>query len=292
MTFHYKPARNRRNILIPHPSIIIFQISNLLSGVIAIQMGWEWVFYIMGALSAFWLILWVIFVTDKPRGLKFISTKELEMIETSLGVSEADSTKSKKKRKVPWKAIFQSVPFWAILVAHTCSNWGFYMLLVNMPLFMKQVLRFNMAEVTLYSSIPYFCMWIFSILIGQLLDRLKMKNKISTTTARKVATLIASVPVAACLLVLCFVGCNQIIAVILLTISLTVMGAMYSGFMTNHIDIANNYAGTLMGMTNTFGTIPGIVGPLFVGAMTDEDVSFIRIYTAINIYNYILSSRH
>ncbi|KAK9752658.1 hypothetical protein QE152_g4023 [Popillia japonica] len=62
-------------------------------------------------------------------------------------------------------------------------------------------------------------------------------------------------------------------SVILLTIALTCIGAMYSGHMTNHIDIANNYAGTLMGLTNTIGTIPGIVGPVFVGAMTNVDPS-------------------
>lgn len=198
------------------------------------------------------------------------------MIETSLNVSEDEKAHKKQKRHVPWKAILKSVPFWAILVAHTCSNWGFYMLLVNMPLFMKQVLEFDMSQVTIYSSIPYFCMWIFSIGIGKTLDYLRVKQKISTTFARKFATIVASAPVMACLLGLCFLSSNTVLAVIFLTISLTAMGAMYSGFMTNHIDIANNYAGTLMGITNTFGTIPGIAGPLFVGFLTQRDVS---IYT-------------
>ncbi|GJQ80124.1 hypothetical protein Trydic_g19405 [Trypoxylus dichotomus] len=247
-------------------------LSNLLSGFIAIQAGWEWVFYIMGGLSTIWLVLWVIFVTDKPRDLKFISDKELQMIESSLNQKYEDGH-TKKKRKVPWKDIVKSIPFWAILVAHTCSNWGFYMLLVNMPLFMKQVLRFTMSQVMIYSAIPYFSMWIFSLFIGQTLDYLRKRKTINTTTARKVATLIASAPVAICLVILCFVSCQVIPAVFLLSTCLTAMGAMYSGFMTNHIDIANNYAGTLMGMTNTIATIPGIVGPLFVGKMTDDDVS-------------------
>lgn len=233
----------------------------------------------MGILSTIWLILWVIFITDKPRELKFISKKELEMIETSLGESSTARNRrtEKKKRRVPWMAIISSVPFWAILVAHTCSNWAFYMLLVNMPLFMKSVLKFNISQVTLYSSIPYFTMWIFSIAVGQTLDMLRRKKIINTTWTRKIATLIASVPVAVCLLALTFVKCQKILAVILLTLALTAMGAMYSGFMTNHIDIANNYAGTLMGMTNTFGTVPGIVGPLFVGAMINVDVSRSKI---------------
>ncbi|KRT78806.1 membrane transporter [Oryctes borbonicus] len=269
---HWAPP-NERSIMASiafSGTILGTVISNLLSGIIAIEAGWEWVFYIMGALSTIWLLLWVIFVTDKPRDLKFIGQKELDMIESSLGTS--GDTK-KRQRKVPWKKILESKPFWAILVAHTCSNWGFYMLLLNMPLFMKQVLKFTMAQVSIYAAIPYFIMWLFSLAIGQTLDRLRQHKKITTTTARKIATLIASAPVAICLLILSFVSCQIVAAVILLTASLTAMGAMYSGFMTNHIDIANNYAGTLMGMTNTIATIPGIVGPLFVGMLIDDDPS-------------------
>ena len=37
---------------------------------------------------------------------------------------------------------------------------------------------------------------------------------------------------------------------------------MAAGFNINHIDIAPQYAGVLMGITNSVGTIPGILGPL------------------------------
>ncbi|KAK7069347.1 hypothetical protein SK128_009561 [Halocaridina rubra] len=46
------------------------------------------------------------------------------------------------------------------------------------------------------------------------------------------------------------------------------LGGMYSGFLSNHIDIAPPLAGTLMGITNTCATVPGIVVPSFVGYMT------------------------
>lgn len=48
---------------------------------------------------------------------------------------------------VPWRAVFTSLPFWAILVAHTCSNWGWYMLLVELPIYMKSILNFDIKEV-------------------------------------------------------------------------------------------------------------------------------------------------
>lgn len=48
---------------------------------------------------------------------------------------------------------------------------------------------------------------------------------------------------------------------------------MFCGFLSNHIDIAPNFAGTLMALTNTVATIPGIVVPVFVGQLTAVDVS-------------------
>lgn len=48
---------------------------------------------------------------------------------------------------------------------------------------------------------------------------------------------------------------------------------MFCGFLSNHIDIAPSYAGTLMALTNTAATIPGIIVPLFVAHMTHGNVS-------------------
>lgn len=54
---------------------------------------------------------------------------------------------------------------------------------------------------------------------------------------------------------------------------ITSIGGMFCGFLSNHIDIAPSYAGTLMALTNTAATIPGIIVPLFVAHMTHGNVS-------------------
>ena len=55
---------------------------------------------------------------------------------------------SRKKPKIPLKAIFTSVPFYAILIAHCCQNWGFYTLLTEMPTYLKNILHFNIKTVS------------------------------------------------------------------------------------------------------------------------------------------------
>ncbi|KZS00370.1 Inorganic phosphate cotransporter, partial [Daphnia magna] len=47
---------------------------------------------------------------------------------------------------IPWKALATSGPFWAILVAHSCSHFGWNMLLVELPTYMKAILSFNISQ--------------------------------------------------------------------------------------------------------------------------------------------------
>jgi ACS family sodium-dependent inorganic phosphate cotransporter len=58
-----------------------------------------------------------------------------------------------------------------------------------------------------------------------------------------------------------------------MTLGTMFIAGMYCGFLSNHIDIAPNYAGTLMALTNTAATIPGFIVPVFVGEMTHGNVS-------------------
>lgn len=83
-----------------------------------------------------------------------------------------------------------------------------------------------------------------------------------------------------CFLLLCYVE-GQVLGVVLMTSAITAIGGMFSGFLANHIDISPNFAGTLMGITNTVATIPGIAVPFVVNALTTRDVSLFLIYLVL-----------
>lgn len=50
--------------------------------------------------------------------------------------------------KVPWLSIAKSLPFWAILLAHMGQNYGYETLMTELPSFMKQVLHFDLQDVS------------------------------------------------------------------------------------------------------------------------------------------------
>ncbi|KAJ6648408.1 Sialin [Pseudolycoriella hygida] len=263
--------------------------SMLMAGILAGNWGWESVFYVMGGLSLIWTILWIWLVQDTPNKQPLISEEERSFIRTSLGTVDSHN-KFKPKRSVPWYEVFTSVPFYAILVAHICSNFGWYMLLIELPFYMKQVLKFNIKENAVATSLPFLTMWMFSMIISKTLDSLRSKGKISTTMARKIATLFASAVPMVCLLILCFIGCQRYLAVVIMGIAITSIGGMFCGFLSNHIDIAPNFAGTLMALTNTAATIGGIFVPIFVGAVThgNQTIEAWRTIFFVTITLYVI----
>ncbi|XP_074027629.1 major Facilitator Superfamily Transporter 3 [Leptinotarsa decemlineata] len=259
----------------------------LVSGIIAGAVGWAEVFYIEGGVSLIWLILWTVLVADSPTSQRFISKEERDFIVSSLNQGQ-EGVKHEEKHKMPWKSVLTSPAFLAILVAHTCSNWGWYMVLIELPLYMKTALNFKISENAVLTAVPFLCMWLFSLILSKTLDTLRERKFISTTTARKTATGCASVIPMICFIALCYVGCQRALAVFLMTLAVMSIGGMFCGFLSNHIDIAPNFAGTLMALTNTVATIPGIIVPVFVGKLTTADSSIrswrIIFWTTVGFY--------
>ncbi|CAK9811897.1 Putative inorganic phosphate cotransporter [Anthophora quadrimaculata] len=243
-------------------------ISILLTGLLAANLNWVWIFYIEGALCLIWCTAWWIMIEDSPEEqTRFISQEEKNYIMQSLKHNK-NSSGHKEKLSVPWGEVLRSKPFMAILIAHFCSNFGWYMLLIELPTFMSQILKFDISSNAGVSSMPFLCMWIFTMILSKILAIMQDKKLITVTVSRKIGTLFSSVVPMICLIGVSYVGCNRTLAVTLMTIGVTCIGGMYSGFLSNHIDIAPNFAGTLVAITNCVATIPGFVVPIFVGKLT------------------------
>ena len=91
---------------------------------------------------------------------------------------------------------------------------------------------------------------------------------------------IALVPPAIALVMIGFatggLECNTNYVVILFCLGMFFNGAFSAGHFSSHLDLAPNFAGTLMGISNTFaGGVAGFVVPTIIGAirsMEDYDI--------------------
>ncbi|KAM9493106.1 sialin [Clarias gariepinus] len=236
-----------------------------LTGFICHSLGWPAVFYWCGGAGCLWAVLWFIMVSDEPRLHPRISDQEKEYIVNSIGSEGGTHGWS-----VPLLAMACSGPLWAIIISQMCSNWYYYTLLTSLPTYMDTVLHFDLRQNGFLSALPYLGSWLFSVLSGVVADYLLEKRILSVTAIRKIFTIAGLVVPAIFLIAVVFSGCSGVLAVTFLTLSNTFGGISAAGVFINQMDIAPQYAGILLGITNTFGTIPGILAPIAVGQLVKD----------------------
>ena len=137
------------------------------------------------------------------------------------------------------------------------------MLLTWMPIYLIKARGFSLEEMGMYAMVPYLAMVVAANGAGWLADGL-IRRGVSITLVRKGFQSLCFVGSAACLLVLSATTL-QGLALLYLTLGLGAVATSAAGFLVNHLDIGPRYAGVLMGVTNTIGTIPGILAPAITG---------------------------
>ncbi|RXN23420.1 sialin [Labeo rohita] len=182
--------------------------------------------------------------------------------------------------------------FYIFVVAHFSYNWTFYTLLTLLPTYMNDILGFSIQQNGMLSALPYLGCWLLALLGGQLADLLREKYLFRTVIVRKAFTIVGMMGPAVFLVAAGYTGCNYVLAVAFLSISSSLGGISASGFNINHLDIAPSYAGILLGITNSFATIPGMVGPVIARSLTKSNTIpewqiVFYISAAINIFGAI-----
>lgn len=88
----------------------------------------------------------------------------------------------------PWLAIMTNAPMIALICAQIGHDWGFYIMVTDLPKYMDNVLKFSIKANGLYSSLPYLAMWIVSLSSGYLSDVLINRGVLGITMSRKFFT--------------------------------------------------------------------------------------------------------
>ncbi|KHN84163.1 putative transporter C38C10.2 [Toxocara canis] len=212
--------------------------------------------------------IWFYFVSDTPAKNRQINPDERLYIEASLaGIMSRDA--DEKKRRIPWGAILTSMPVWAIYCGHFAADWGAYMMMMSLPLFMNDVLGFELTSLGFLSAVPYVANFVFINLGGIAGDKLRDSGVLSTVAVRRLAMLVAMISQTVFLIASGYCGCGQeILVIIFLTLGIGLSGIQFAGYIVNYLDIAPTLAGPILGIGNTLSCIAGILCPLMVGALT------------------------
>ncbi len=267
----WAPARERaRALALSYTGIFLGTIAALLgSPPVILRYGWPTVFYASGALGGLWLIAWIIKGANGPEDARGIGAAELELI-------VSDRPALARPAAIPWLKILRERAVWAIVLAHVCNNWGFYILLLWLPTYLHRALHVPLERVGQYSLIPWMATFVVGNLAGWFSDWMLARG-LSVTAVRK---LVQSMGFALGAIPLLFLPrvTDPVSAVALVTISASCGAMSLAAFGINHIDVGPRYAGILMGISNTAATVPGIVGVAATGLILGETGTFSAVF--------------
>nr|XP_042910673.1 putative inorganic phosphate cotransporter [Parasteatoda tepidariorum] len=244
--------------------------------------GWPSVFYIFGVIACLWFVFWLVLIHENPSTHPSISKEELLYIE------ENKTEIKKKMSRDVWKSIFMSVPVWALAIAHFGFDYGFLVILTELPTYLSTALKYDLKSNGLLSSLPFITNVIGAWTASFAADYLRKSNKMSITAIRKLMNSIGTFGPGLALIAVNFAGCRAELIIALLCIAMALSGFAYSGYNVTHMDMCPDFAGTLYGVTNSIANISGVLAPMTVGILTSNSATLASwskvFYTTAAVY--------
>jgi len=233
------------------------------------QLGWEWAFYLFGGVGVLWFLAWQKLVTARPEEHPRIGPEELALLQ---GQHAADG----EQTTPPLTHFLKNRAMWAIIAAHFCSNWTLYVVLSWLPKYVNEGLGVSFAAVGVVAMLPHVASLLFYNVWGNVADRMISAGH-SVTFVRKLMQSIAAGGLAICLIAIDFTT-GLWAAMTLLIVAKILGAAAIGGYAVNHMDIGPRHAGTLMGISNTAGTLPGIIGVYVTGLILELTGSWALVF--------------
>ena len=242
----------------------------IVTPLIVTYLGWEWAFYLFGLVGVVWYIAWQYFVTTTPQEHTRISEEEKAYL------AEHAPASGSVEESIPITHFLKNKPLWAIIVAHFCNNWTLYVILSWLPKYVNEGLGVAFAAVGLIAMLPHITSFLCLNIAGSIADRM-IKNGMDVTFVRKLMQTIAFGGLGVCLFMIGYVE-SVWAAMAILCLGKVFSAAGIGGHSVNHMDIGPRHAGKLMGITNTAGTIPGIIGVYVSGMILDATGSWAMVF--------------
>ncbi|KAK6177705.1 hypothetical protein SNE40_015753 [Patella caerulea] len=233
---------------------------------IPVNDGWPFIFYIFGLGTVVWMVFWWWSVYNSPDKHPRISAREKAYIECGKVKSV-----SKKIPRVPWSKILTSLPFFAILICHVCHSWTLTLISTFLPFYMNEVLKFDVTDNGVLSSLPFMSRFIMGLVFAVLADVIATRKLLPVSHNRKLFQISGMVFPSVIIIGLSFLDSEQRNLVVgLMTLAVGIQSATTAAFRVNHLDIAPRFAGPIAGLTLTSACVVAICVPILTTALTPD----------------------
>jgi nitrate/nitrite transporter NarK len=218
--------------------------------------NWRGAFFLLGAISLVWVIIWVCYFRNNPKEHPHITPADLETLPPYvLG----------ERPKAPWRPLLRRM--WPVTLTYFCYGWTLWLYLNWLPLFFKNNYQLNISKSAIFASGVFFAGVVGDTLGGVLSDAV-LKRTGNVRLARLGVTVLGFGGALVSLLPILFLHDITTVALCLsggFFFAELVIGPMWAVPM----DIAPRYAGTAAGLMNSGSALAAIVSPLVAGYVID-----------------------
>jgi MFS family permease len=230
-------------------------------GLVAAGFGWRVSFVVIGTLGFLWLLVWRIFVTNKPAENRRVSQSELRLIDDSRASAEAMNVEDDGMTLGSYLKRPSTLALGAGLFA---VNYTQYVFISWLPSYLTNVMHLDLKSMSIITSIPWIC-GALGYFGGGLLGDFIYRRMNDPVLARK---LVATIPLALSgVAVLCITSAGSLtMAVALIAASLLFLtGSCQSIWAIQHEILPLHRQGGVGGFIHFLSNLSGIIGPALTG---------------------------
>ena len=231
--------------------------------------SWQGAFYLYGVLGILWFAVWAPLARSRPADKTDWDTADavLATAEAGSAADQNDVSAQPVYPRLTVRGMLRSRAVWAVAVAHICINWSLYLVLSWFPTFVNRELGADLQLAGFLALAPTIVSLVMAPLAGRLFDRL-VTNGHDRLKVRRVMQSLAFVGITAAMMAITLTD-SLVLSVTVITLSNALTAFSIGGFATNHLDIAPNQSGLLMGVTNTLAAVSSSASVFVSGWIQD-----------------------
>ena len=217
--------------------------------------SWQGAFYLYGLLGILWFAIWAPIARSRPA-VKTDWDASAAALANTTSVQDEDQAETLSQPVYPRltvRGMLRSRAVWAIAIAHICINWSLYLVLSWFPTFVNRELGADLQLAGFLALAPTLVSLVMAPTAGRLFDRLVARGA-DRLKIRRWMQSIAFLGITGAMLGITLTD-SLVVSVTVITLSNALTAFSIGGFATNHLDIAPNQSGLLMGVTNTLAAV-------------------------------------
>ena len=235
---------------------------------IMIRYGWRSVFYVIGALSLLWAILYSLVYRNMPEEDRSVSREELARIRGVDASGEIKKANVAKRPKVPWSVLLSHGNMWGIMCAYAAYIYSLWFFLSWLPSYLVEYRHFTLIKTGLFASMPLAAGVVGDAFGGWLTDKLYVKTNNLRFSRRSVA--ITAMLGCGTFTMFAALSANPNTAVYFLTAAMFFLEMTIGPAWAVPMDVGGEFSGTVSGMMNMGGQFVGALSPTVFGLLVSK----------------------